>query len=87
MLGVSIFTSCEKCETCTYVWEWTDADYGDDTVSAALADAYGDGELCGDELDAAKDAWTAAGGDFSEDPVMMGDEMLISGYTFKMVCE
>ena len=73
ILTVGIFSSCEKCETCTFNVAFTDAD------TQAVADAIGvqegfadftayanhlieedgisTGEVCGDDIEASKDKY------------------------------
>ena len=84
ILTVGIFSSCEKCETCTLNMAFTDADAQAILDAAAVADGFTDftdymedyisdegvstGEVCGDDIDASKDAWDElSDGDNSED--------------------
>ena len=73
MLTVGIFSSCEKCETCTFNVAFTDADtqavadalavkegFTDFTAYAndAIAeDGISTGEVCGDDIEASKDKY------------------------------
>lgn len=83
ILGVSIFSSCskEECETCAYNFAWVDApadwemeadsdaaDAQEDVMDALPALASGD--ICDDDLTAAKDAFNA------DTVVKSGDAMM-----------
>ena len=83
ILTVGIFSSCEKCETCTFNVAFTDGDVQAIYDAAAVIEGYSDftdwanalleedgistGEVCGDDIEASKDKYAEEVDGYSTD--------------------